>query len=263
MNETRTPRQVDNNVTEIDLVELLLIYLDNWVWIMIAVILGATIFGVYTISMIPDRFTAVSRMYMVSSSTDSVVDLTDLNIGTSISSDYVELMKTRPIIEGVIDSLHLDYSYEDLLSMCSFSVVPDTRIIKISVTSTDPEEARDISNEIALKTEEQLPVLMDAPKPNIVEHAIMPQRKSSPSLSKNMVIGGLLGLIIMLAYFTIRHLMDDTVKTAEDVEKEFGVMPLSVIPEGEVEGFAEDDDPVKKSRFRWLRSLVNKKKRRG
>lgn len=263
MNENQTPRQVDSSVTEIDLVELLFIYLDHWVWIAIAVIIGATIFGVYTISMIPDKFTAVSRMYMVSSSTDSVVDLADLNIGASISSDYVELMKTRPIIEGVIDNLHLDYTYEQVLSMCSFSVVPDTRIIKISVTSTDPEEAKNISNEIALKTEEQLPVLMDAPKPNIVEHAILPQHKSAPDLKKNVAIGGLLGLIIMLAYLTIRHLMDDTIKSAEDVEREFGVMPLSVIPEGKVEGLTDREVPVKKRRFRLLKRLGLKRKRRG
>ena len=260
MNENKTPRQVDNSVTEIDLVELLFLYLDHWVWIAIAVILGATIFGVYTMTMIPDKFTAVSRMYMVSSSNDSVLDLSDLNVGASISSDYVELMKTRPIIEGVIDNLHLDYTYEQVLSMCDFSVVPDTRIIKISVTNTDPEEAKNISNEIAIKTEEQLPVLMDAPKPNIVEHAILPTRKSAPSITKNTAIGGLLGLIIMLAYLTTRHLMDDTVKTAEDVEREFGVMPLSVIPEGKVEGITDREEPVRKRRFRLF---GRKKKRRG
>jgi capsular polysaccharide biosynthesis protein len=260
MNENQAPQRVDNNVTEIDLVELLFIYLDHWVWIVTAVILGATIFGVYTISMIPDKYTAVSRMYMVSSSTDSVLDISDLNIGTSISSDYVELMKTRPIIEGVIDNLHLDYNYEDLLKMCSFSVVTDTRIIKISVTSVDPEEAMNIANEIALKTEEQLPVLMDAPKPNIVEHAILPDKKSEPSVSKNAMIGGLLGLVIMLGFLTMRHLMDDTLKTPEDIEREFGVMPLSVIPEGKIEGLTDREEVKKKRRHRLFGI---KMKRRG
>ena len=58
--------------------------------------------GVVTQFAISPKYTATSTMYMVSSSSGSVVDLSDLNIGESISSDYVELIKTRPIIEGVI-----------------------------------------------------------------------------------------------------------------------------------------------------------------
>ena len=254
----KNQRMVSRNdtVTEIDLVELFFIFLENWIWIAVVVILAATISGVYTMLVIPDKYTATSRMYMVSASSDKVVDLTDLNIGTSISSDYVELMKTRPVIEGVIDNLHLDYSYEELLDMCSFSVVSDTRIIRISVVSEDPEEAMNIANELAMKTEEQLPVLMDAPKPNIVEHAILPDRKSEPSLTKNVLIGALIGLILILGLLTARHLMDDTLKTAEDIEKEFGIMPLSVIPEGRIEGIESDS-----GRSRRRRKL--KKKKRG
>ena len=144
-------------------------------------------------------------------------------------------MQTRPIVEGVIEKLNLDYSYNKVLSMMSLSVVNDTRIVKIRVTSTKPQEAMDIANELAEKTKDQIPVLMDAPEPNIVEKAVLPTTKSSPSMTKNVVIGAMLLTMLVLGILTFLFITDDTLKTADDVEKTFGIIPLSVIPEGKLD----------------------------
>lgn len=235
---------------EIDLLDLFAYYRSRIVWIVAAFLIGALLAGLVTQFAMTPRYTATSTMYMVSSSSGSVVDLTDLNIGESLSSDYIELIKTRPIIEDVAKDLNLDYDYDEMLGMLDLSVVADTRIIKIAVTSPDKTEARDIANEIAYKAEKTLPALMDAPKPNIAEKAITPDEKSSPSLTKNVMIGALLCLLIMLGILTVQYMMDDTLNTAEDVEKHFGVLPLTVIPEGKIEGLdPAEDDNAKRSRF--------------
>lgn len=237
----------DESEIEIDLVDLLMYFQTKIVFIIGAFIIGALIAGLVTKFLITPKFTATSTMYMVSSSSDSVVDLTDLNIGTTISADYVELIKTRPIVEGVAEELGLDYSYEQMLGMIGLTVVTNTRIIKISVTSPDRYEAQKIANGLAVKAETELPKLMDAPKPNIAERAIVPQSKSSPSMTKNTLIGALAAMLLVLAVLTILYLMDDTVKTADDVEKNFGVMPLTTIPEGNIEGLkSSSDDAAKK-----------------
>ena len=237
---------------EIDLLELLSYFRAFALWIAAGFIIGALIAGLFTKFAITPRYTATAKMYMVSSSSQSVVDLTDLNIGQSISKDYVELLKTRPIIEGVIEEQGLTYTYDQFLSMVSLSVVADTRIINIKVTSTDPKEAMNMANALAEKGVKELPKVMETPEPHIAEYAIVPVQKSSPSLSKNTVMGALIGLIIMLAFFTVRFLMDDTFKSADDIEKEFGVMPLTVIPEGKITGFTEEtpSGSSKKSRKR-------------
>jgi capsular polysaccharide biosynthesis protein len=77
---------------------------------------------------------------------------------------------------------------------------------------------------------------MDAPKPHIAEKAVIPTKKSSPSLTKNTMIGALVMLLLALAILTAMYLMDDTIKSSEDLEKYFGIMPLTVIPEGKIEG---------------------------
>ncbi|MBQ1471629.1 MAG: capsular polysaccharide biosynthesis protein [Eubacterium sp.] len=253
--EFNSMNQEDREV-EIDLLDLFYYYRSKIILIIAAFVVGAVIAGCVTHFLIVPKYTATSTMYMVSSSSGSVVDLSDLNIGESLSQDYVELIKTRPILEETIDDLNLDYNYEELLGMLDLSVVANTRIIKIGVTSEDPVEAKNIANDIANKAEKQLPKLMDAPKPNIAEYDIVPQHKSSPSLTKNTMIGALLLMLLVMAVLTVTYLMDDTVKTAEDVEKYFGFMPLTVIPEGKIEGMAPEIGAQRVKRHRigdWLR----------
>ena len=185
------------------------------------------------------------------------MDLSDLNIGASLSNDYVELMKSRPIIEDVINELGLGYTYEQVLDMIRLDVVTNTRIIKISATSTDPEEAMNIANQMARIAKIRLPKIMDAPSPSIAEEAVLPTQKSSPSLSRNVMMGSLVLLFLVLAFLTVQYLMDDTIQTSEDVEKEFGILPMTVIPEGTIEGLKKATDTTRRSR-RYF-----KKKKKG
>ena len=246
---------------EIDLFELLIFYMGRLPLLIAAAICGALLSGLITHFCIADKYTAVSRMYMVSASTSSVINLSDLDIGTSLSNDYVELMKTRPVVEGVIDSLGLDYTYDNLVGMISLSVVPNTRIVKISVTSTDPREAMDIANEMARISRVHLPKVMSAPAPTIVEEAILPKNKSYPSMSRNVAAGTMAALFAVMGVLTVIFLMDDTIRTSEDIEKEFGIMPMTVIPEGTVEGLEKRDDSDTVTRFR-IPGLPMRKRRK-
>lgn len=70
---------------------------------------------------------------------------------------------------------------------------------------------------------------------------------------KNTMLGAIVGLVIVLAVLTFFFMTDDTMKSAEDVEKEFGIMPLTVIPEGDVASISDE---------REKEIHKNKKKRR-
>ena len=245
-----------------DLVDLLSYYVSRLPLLITVAVIGAIVAGLYTFFMIPDKYTATSRMYMVSASSDSVVNLADLNIGTSLSSDYVELMQTRPVVEGVIEELGLDYSYEQMLGMLSLSVVNDTRIVRISATSTDPREAMNIANQMARTSQVELPKVMEAPTPTIAEMAVLPTRRSSPSLVRNVATGSGVLLAITLGVLALAFSLDDTIKTSEDLEKAFGVMPLSVIPEGKIEGMKKEQDDSADGSKRTVDLLLKKIERR-
>ena len=78
------------------------------------------------------------------------------------------------------------------------------------------------------------------------------------------MMGSLLALVLVLGVLTVLYLLDDTIKTSEDVEKEFGIMPLSVIPEGEIKGMGKKEELTERRRLRiGQKSAAKKKKMAG
>ena len=224
---------------EIDLMEIFYYLRSKIGWLILSFVIGGLIAGSATHFLITPKYTAVSKIYMVSASSESVLNLSDLNLGTSLSEDYAELIKLRPVFNEVIDNLDLDYDYEDLQDMVTITKVGNTRLLAVSVENPDPKEAQEIANEVADVTVTYIPKVMETSTPNIAEYAILPELPSSPNLAKNTIIGALVLLLIVCGIYIVRMLQDDTVKSADEVQKEFGVMPLTVIPEGNLDEISD------------------------
>lgn len=261
-NQGQTVQETEES--EIDLLELLYYFQSRLGFIIAGLLLGGIVAGLATYFFITPKYTAEAKLYMVSPSNGSVVDISDLNIGTSISADYEELVRTRPLVENVIKDLKLSYTFEEVLGMMSVSTISNTRILTIEVTSESPKEAKAITNRLANEAVTRLPSLMDTPEPHIAESAIIPKKKSSPSFSKNIMLGSFGAAAVVLAFLTVLFVTDDTLKTAEDVEKFFGVMPLTVIPEGNIGVLSENLEKKKRKRKkeRYEGHFEKKKKRR-
>lgn len=237
---TELIRQQQEEETEIDLLEIFYLLKSKLVWLIFSFVIGGVLMAAVTIFLITPKYTATAKIYMVSASSESVLNLSDLNLGTSLSQDYSELIKIRPVFNEVIDNLGLDMEYEDLLEKVTISTIGDTRLLAVSVEDEDPKEAQRIVNEIADTAVTYIPKVMETSTPNIAEYAIVPKEPSSPSLAKNTIIGALLFLLLTAAVFIAHVLMDDSLNTAEDVEKAFGIMPFTVIPEGELQGISDE-----------------------
>lgn len=219
---------------EIDLLDLAYVLLDKIHYIVFFILLGAVVFNAYAFFCIQPTYQSTAKMYVVSASNDSVVDLTDLNIGTSLTSDYEQLILSYPVLDQVIADLDLDMDTDALRAMVSLENPEDTRILNIITTSTDPQQAMDIANKLMEVSIEYLPQTMSTNPPNIAQKAQLADSKSAPSYSRYTMMGALIGIVLCCGYFVIRYLMDDTIRTSEDMEKYFGIVPLTVIPDSSV-----------------------------
>lgn len=123
----------DSEEVEIDLLELFQYFRSQILILIIALLVGGVAAGAITHFLITPKYQATSKLYVVSASNNKIVDLNDLNIGTSLSEDYTELIKIRPILEDVIKDCNLDYEYEELLEMLTIAPVGETRILAITV----------------------------------------------------------------------------------------------------------------------------------
>lgn len=229
--------QRNNEETEIDLVELF------WVlWrklpLMIAVGLFTALlaFGGSKFLMTP-TYQSVTKMYALNKQDNSNTNVTysDLQAGTQLVKDYSELIKSRFVLEAVIEQLGLPLSYEKLSRKVTVSTPADTRVISIAVTNSNPVMAMKIANAIRETASTHICNVMDIEAMNIVETANVPTHKASPSVGKNTMLGGMLGILMVAAIVILSHLMNDTIQTEEDVEKYLGISTLAMIPLSEAE----------------------------
>ncbi len=241
-------RQENSDEMEIDLVDLSLMLLDRVHYIIFFLLLGALLLNAYAYFFIAPKYESTARMYIVSASDDSVVDLTDLNIGTSLTADYEELIMSYPVLDQVIEKTGLDVDSTELSKMISITNPTDTRILNVTVTSEDPELSRDIANTVVAVAIDYLPKTMGMEEPNIAQEARAALHKSSPSLFRFTLIGALLGALLYCGFVIVRYMLDDTVHTAEDVEKYFGIVPLTSIPD--IKAVNENHDKQEKKRRR-------------
>ncbi len=220
----------DNTDIEIDVLELFHVLLNKfWIILLAGIIAGLAFIG-GTILFITPQYESTTKMYVLSKQDNNTLTQQDMQTSLSLTKDYAELIKSRTVTEGVIAQLNLDLTHEDLLKKMTVDSATDTRILSITVEDPDPYEACEIANAIRDVAANHIKNVMDIDAVNVVETANIPEQKSSPSITKNGIIGGFLGVLLSVVIILIAYISNDTVKTQEDVEKYLGLSILGTIP---------------------------------
>ena len=157
------------------------------------------------------------------------------SVTQKLAVTYGEIIKSRTVLDEVIQNLKLDDKYEGLVNNVTVSPVKDTQIISISVQDTNKEKARDIANEIPKVFKKEAERITKANDIQVIDKAILPQSPIGPNKKMNMaiaaVIGGMIGLFVV---FFIEYL-DNKLKTPQDIEKHLGLPILGVVPNEKLE----------------------------
>ena len=237
---------------EIDMGELLRYLAGKAGYIILTALAFAVLaLAVTTFCMTP-RYTSMTKMYVLNRQTNEGVTSSDLQSSTYLTKDYMEMIRSRTVIEAVIADLNLNSTYEDVLGQIDVSAASDTRVIAISVTDKDPYEARDIANAVRNAAAAHIQSVMNTEAVTVVDEANIPTKKSSPSTIKNVAIAGGVGLFLALVVCVVLYLMNDKVTTAEDVERYLGLSVLASMP-------LEEEEVRRKK----ARKKLEKRKRRA
>ncbi|MBQ9007877.1 MAG: hypothetical protein IJ088_00920 [Clostridia bacterium] len=214
---------------EIDLVELFFNLLEHAFWIILVSVLFAVAAGVITVYLIKPKYTATSGLYVMSRQ-DSAINLSDLQIGSSLTMDYQEVFNNWHVQETVLQRLNLDYTYDQVGGMIKLKNPNNTRVLYISATSGSPDEAKKLADTYAQVAREFIAATMDTQQPSIFMEALWPSKPSSPRLSKNILIGFAAGFVLSAGFFVLLFLLDDRVRGSEDVEKHLNMPLLGMMP---------------------------------
>ena len=214
---------------EIDLKQIFGLLLSKALYIGIISVVCAILAFSYFQFMATEKYTSTTQIFVMDKSSDKVTS-SDINMFSALSNDYLQLVQTRPVMEKVIAELGLDMSVDTLKGKVAATKQGDSRIISISVVDTSPVVAKRIADAVAKAAADQIYTVMEAELVNIVQPGNVPESPSSPAVMRNTLIAVILAVFVCCAVIIIRFIMDDTVKTAEDVEKYLGISVIGTIP---------------------------------
>lgn len=224
--------------TAIDLWKILQLLLKRlWIILLVSVI-GAAAAFFYTHKFVTPQYRASADLYVNGTTSIAGMEIS-VNSGAiqtarNLIPTYSVILKSRLTLEEVIERLDLSYSYGALSGMVSAGSINDTEVLRITVTSSNPEEARLIANTIVDVLPEKISKIVHGSSVEVVDLAVTPRAPFAPSYSKNVAKGFMIGLVLSaLAIILLEYFLHDSIEDTEWLKNEFGekVPVLATIPD--------------------------------
>ena len=207
------------------------------VWVIaISGILAAAIgFGISAFVIAP-KYSSSVMLYVNNSSfslgnTEFSISSSEISAAQSLVKTYAEILNNRTTLERVIDKAKVDYDYKELSKMIVAAPSNETEIMKVTVTTTDPNESSRIANSIAEVLPARIAEIIDGATMEVVDSAVPNHQKVSPSITKYTALGMILGVLIASVALAIMAMLDDTVHDEEYVLQAYNFPILAKVPD--------------------------------
>ena len=219
---------------ELDFSDVLSAIRKWFLLILLFIILGGSASAFYNYGA-PIRYQSTTTLYVQPQVTASEVDYQGILTNQRMVKTYVQIMKSRKVIEKVIEKLELNQTYDEFLNNTSITSSDDTQMISISVKSVDKESAALIANTFASTFIEEIKESMNITNIVVVDEAVVNSNPVEPRIVYNYAIGIGLGAIIGLILAFLLDSMDNKIKNHEDVKKFLKIKTLGVVPDHSID----------------------------
>ena len=220
---------------ELDLKQLFNIFWSKKVQIILIVLIFIVLGVIYTVGFTTPMYSSSTTLLLAGSEsggeeTANSITTTDITLNSKLVSTYSVLVRSKDVLSQVISNLGMDISWESLRNNVKVSSVEDTEVIEISVTTNNAENSANIANEIAKVFTEKVAEIYNINNVHVVDEAEPENTPSNINHEKDVIIFAFIGLVVAVIYVLVANMLDTTVKTAEDIEKEFKLPVLASIP---------------------------------
>ena len=219
----------ENQAVEIDVFAMLkTLWKRKFSIVLVALVFAIAAFG-YSAFLAKKEYQSTSRIYVVSRQNQDNNALTnsDLQAGSYLVKDYREIILSQNVLSQAIEELKLDMTPAELSKKISVSVPTDTRILSITAKDGDPKEAARIANGAA----EKIIAVTKVSDVTTLDEAEVPQSPSSPNIRRNVLLGFIAGVGLMVVLMVVVEVLDDRVKRPEDIEELMGFTLLGIVPD--------------------------------
>ena len=225
------------NTKESNSIEIDLLYLLKKLWEKkILILFSAVLFGLLalliSVFILKPTFTSSTRIYVANQTSDNNnLTAQDLQAGTYLVNDYKEIITSDSVLLDVIAREGLSTTPKELTTDIDVEIPVNTRIITISVDSKSPEEAQQLANTLRIVASEKIKEVTKVEDVTTIEEAKLPETASSPNISRNILLGALVGGFITVVMILLLELLDDRVRRPEDIEEVLGLVLIGTVPD--------------------------------
>ena len=206
---------------EIDLKELFQ-FMKSKIFTLIVITVAICLIGsIYGLFIQKPMYSSYTTVILGSNESTTNVGITqnDLTLAKSLVDTYAEIVKSRRVLDQVIDELKLDMSYEELAGKITVTALNNTEIIKISVIDRDAIKAKNVANVTANYFTEEIVNLYNVNNVNILDKATENDVPYNINIPKQLILYFMIGFIVAVGYLFIIFYFDRTIKSVEQVEQ--------------------------------------------
>ena len=204
-------------------------------WIIVSVIVIIIVGNTYTIVTRVPMYRSDTTIVLVSENQNESYNSTELQLNKNLVGTYSEIIKSRRVLEPVIENLGLDYSYGELKSNVTVSSVTNAEIIRISVGDKNAQIATSIANEIANVFSTEVQKIYKLNNVSVVDKAVDNIKPYNVNYIKDNIIYIGIGIMLSCGIIFIKFYFDTTIKTGEEIENKLGLTVLGIVPNVEKE----------------------------
>jgi capsular polysaccharide biosynthesis protein len=209
-------------------------YLLTKIWLVIVILLVVFAGGeVYSALLKTPLYESKTNVVLISDSSSTPITTNDVTLSNNLVKTYSEIVKSRSVLNKVINELHLSESYEQLAGKITVSSVTSTQLITIRVSDTSSADAKIIANEIAKIFKSEIKNIYGIDNVQIVDEAVEASSAYNINIVKETIIYFIAGLALGVGAAYVMFLLDKTIKDSETIENKLGLTVIGVVPEVE------------------------------
>lgn len=216
---------------ELDLFEFLHYYSNKILFVLLFVVIGFIGSYIFTFStQIPIYESKTSLVLTKNDNNNATITQNDITLNKNLVPTYREIIKSRRILEQVIENINIDIDYETLTKNVEVNSIENTELIVIHVYDENSALAKRIADEIARVFKKEIVDIYSIENISIIDEAQISTKPYNVHVLKQFVIGCGLGFLISSLIVALFFYFDDTVKTEEDIENKIGLPVLGSVP---------------------------------
>ena len=221
---------------EINLKELFEYFVSKLPIIVIAALLTTLVGIAYGLWIQKPMYNSYTTIVLTRTDNDSTtadgtgITQSDILLNQNLVSTYREIIKSKRILNQVINNLDLNISTDELEKNISVTSEKDTEVIKISVNNSNPTDAKDIANEIERVFSNEIISIYNIKNITIIDYAEEDTTPYNINVPKQIILAFLIGFILACAVIFVTFYFDTTIKSSEEIENKLGLPVLGVVP---------------------------------